>query len=252
MRRVLFLSGLDPTGAAGILLDIRVASFLGVTSSGVSTCLVVENAFRVEKVLTLKNADFESLLKAVLEESSFTATKIGLVPEESLSWFVELIKRYRDNLGNMVLDPVISATSGYQFQKSISDDFKKLISLTDIVTPNYEEALKIAGENVSPEDAGMKLLGLGVKNVVITGYPINGLKIRDYLFSENISTFYESDFIQKKVRGTGCAFSSAIACFSVQGYGFTDAVFRAAELVKNGIQKAEPISKEIYTLHFEK
>ncbi len=251
MKKVLFLSGLDPTGEAGILMDTKVASFLGVNYSGITTCLVVENASRVERILTLKSGDFESLLNTVFEEYHFECTKIGLVPEESLSWFVNLIERYRDRLGRIVFDPVISATSGYQFHKTITEDFRKLIFLVDIITPNYEEALKIAGKEVLPDEAGTMLLKAGAKAVIITGY-LNGEKIRDYLFSESISLFHDSEFIQKKVRGTGCAFSAAIACFSVQGLSLEEAFYRAIELVKNGIRNAKLISEEVYALNFKK
>lgn len=250
MNRVLFLSGLDPTGAAGILMDVRVASFLGVNSSGITTCLVVENAFRVEEVLPVKRNDFESLLKAVLEESTVRATKIGLVPEESFGWLSNLIEKYRDSLGVIVMDPVLSATSGYRFQRFITDDFKKLISLSDIVTPNYQEALKISGENVSLEEAGKRLLKIGARTVIITGYPVSKSKIRDYLFTENISRFYEGDFMRKKVRGTGCVFSSAIACFLVLGFKIEEAVSKAFTLVKKAIQKAELISEGVFLIRF--
>lgn len=252
MRRVLFLSGLDPTGAAGILMDTRVASFLGVNSAGITTCLVVENSFKVEKVISVKESDFKSLLTIVLEESPVSATKIGLIPQESLSWFANLILEFRGKLGKIVVDPIIMASSGYSFQKTISKDFKKLISLADVVTPNYYEVQKIVGRNLPPENAGKKLLELGMKAVIVTGHEIEKSKLRDYLILRSGTYYYESIYIPKKVRGTGCALSSAVACFLATGTSIKDAFFKAVEMVKKGIQQSETISGDIYLLRFDK
>lgn len=53
MSRVLILSGLDPTGAAGLLLDVTIASRFGAVTSGFPTCLVAENFKKLNRLFLL-------------------------------------------------------------------------------------------------------------------------------------------------------------------------------------------------------
>lgn len=254
--RILLLSGIDPTGEAGLLLDTQVAARFGAAPCGVPTCLVDENVYHVKKVIPIERAVFGSLLNSVLEEGSVKATKIGLVPEGSLKWFADLIREKKKLLGKIVLDPVLSASVGFPFHESVSSDFLSLFSQAYIVTPNFEEAKRIAGYekdlsvSVSIEEIAMKLMALGPEAVLITGERVSDERIRDRFFRGRSSKFFDNLYVQRKVRGTGCALSTALASLICAGARLTSAVEKSIEFVKEAIELARPVSDKYFQIRF--
>lgn len=246
MERILLLSGVDPTGEAGLILDTVIAFNSSVSASGAPTALVAENAYAVNQVHNVEPDAFISLVLSVLEEGPVKATKIGLLPDTLAEPLLELFLNRREDFGRVVLDPVIGSTTGYSFHTSVSPAYEDLMRLSDLITPNLEEAKFITGSAFKdPHGYGAlyeAFLKLQIKNVLVTGIPVNSEKIRDVLFLEGREYFYEHFLIPKKVRGTGCALSTYIACQLAQGAGMKMAVEKAIEAVQKWINSSIPVS----------
>src|SRR6187200_1799429 len=115
MRVVISIAGFDPSGGAGILADIKTFEAFG--------CFDI------------------------------AAVKIGMLPtREAIEVVAEIIERKR--LPNVVLDPVIRSTSGYDLIDDAAAGFlaARLLPLADIVTPNMVEAERLTGLTVTDLD----------------------------------------------------------------------------------------------------
>ena len=89
-------------------------------------------------------------------------------------------------------------------------------------------------------EAGIKLLKLGCKNVLIKGGHGNSENINDVLITSNGDEhIYESKkIISKNTHGTGCSLASAIATNLGLGIDIKESIKISIEYVQNGIKNA--------------
>ena len=134
---VLLFSGLDPSGAAGVVADIETINQFGMTSLPIITTLTVQNSQEVKLVETTSQTLIEAQFQAITKDIDFQTVKIGLMG--SLGQIKTIIKllNTRPEL-SIILDPVI--TSGNEEilldEDSINVMRNELIPLTTILTPN--------------------------------------------------------------------------------------------------------------------
>ena len=94
----------------------------------------------------------------------------------------------------------------------------KLIKKVSLLTPNIPEAEILTNTKIINEEdmifAANKLLGLGVKNVLIKGGHLQSKLVRDILLTKtDIKIFKNKRHNTKNTHGTGCTLSSAITTF---------------------------------------
>lgn len=251
--RILLISGFDPTGESGIILDSSLAAVYGLQSSGIPTCLVEENSKAVRKVNLLKAGNFQGLLESVLDEGKVNITKIGLIPHRTLPEITGLLIKHRKLLGKIVMDPVLGSTTGFMFHKTVSKELLELISICNVITPNYGEALRILesykkSPPKEPIKLGKAIRKLGPKYVVITGVESHKNKIRDYLFLKEGSLYIENDKISRTVRGTGCAFSTLLAIFMAKGLGVNDSFKKASIEVNQLVKNSKKLNDDTFVI----
>jgi hydroxymethylpyrimidine kinase/phosphomethylpyrimidine kinase len=255
-RKLLCISGLDPTGEAGLLRDISVATFVGVRAGGVVTCLVDENVFGVRRTSVIDSHTILTLIDAFLAEQRAAVTKIGLVPPSLARDLAAALWERRDALGTIVLDPVMEATAGGHFYDADDTEaLRALVALATVVTPNVREATALVDTKTRtaplPEelcDIAMSLMKMGPEAVVITGVPEGSTQVSDYFFWGSTRKVFSGAASARRVRGTGCAFSSALASFLVMGAHLPSAVERAGELVRGWINRGVYIGADTYGL----
>jgi hydroxymethylpyrimidine/phosphomethylpyrimidine kinase len=94
---------------------------------------------------------------------------------------------------------------------------------------------------------------MGAKNLVITGGHLD--KAIDLLSFRNARGAVEQEIFKaerqrsKSTHGTGCAFSSAMACHLALGRGLPEAVLLAKAYVGAAIANAQPVGRGIGPLH---
>ena len=76
---VLLFSGLDPSGAAGIVADIETINQFGMTPLPIITTLTVQNSQEVKLVETTSQTLIEAQFQALTEDIAFQTVKIGLL-----------------------------------------------------------------------------------------------------------------------------------------------------------------------------
>lgn len=232
MKVVLSIAGSDSSGGAGIQADIKTITAHKCFAETAITALTAQNTLGVYDILNVSPKFLEAELDAVFTDIRPDAVKIGMVSDKKLiKSIAKKLKEY--NAKNIVLDPVMVATSG---AKLISDDakevlIKELMPLADVITPNILEAEVLAGikiNNADDMEEACKIISkLNVKACLLKG----GHRVND----ANDLLYYDNKFIwingkrinNPNTHGTGCTLSSAIASNLAKGFKMDVAVKRS-------------------------
>lgn len=240
--KVLIIAGSDSGGGAGIQADIKsITYFKGYAMTAV-TAITAQNTIGVQSIYPLPKQIVIEQINSVTNDLSPDIIKIGMLADE------EIIDHISNNISDykIVLDPVMVATSGDVLIKDeiINSIKDKLINKSFLITPNIFEAEILSEMKINDLEnqieAGIKLLKLGCKNVLIKGGHGNSENINDVLITSNGDEhIYESKkIISKNTHGTGCSLASAIATNLGLGIDIKESIKISIEYVQNGIKNA--------------
>ena len=265
----LTIAGLDPSGGAGIIADIKTFTAFGCFASSVVTSITFQNTQGVFGAVHQTAETVRGQIEPILDDYEIAALKTGMLPTREIIEEVARIIEEND-LKNFVVDPVVRSTSGYDLidDAALQSLIEKLFPLAEIVTPNLPEteriaAMKIENEN-DIEKAAKKIQSFGAKNVLIKGGHFvkakgEGRKAKDFLFICNEKYVFEAEYIETDAtHGTGCTLAAAIAANLALGKNLTEAVDVAKKFVTEAIRTApnlgkghSPINHSIKDLEFE-
>ncbi|KTD21426.1 phosphomethylpyrimidine kinase ThiD/thiamin-phosphate pyrophosphorylase fused protein ThiE [Legionella lansingensis] len=256
MRTVWTIAGLDPSGCAGIHTDIQTIWGLGLRACSITTALTAQNAHHVSAIEYVSAEHVANQLATLTAYTKPLAIKIGMLGASAANEvLLSFLARYD---GNVVLDPVIQATSGTPLYpadlKTYLADLRRFFPFVDILTPNKMEAELLLNRSLSSytdiEEAAHELIHLGIKNILLKGG-----HVKDNAFSQDYWTNgKESFWLSNKrypiahYRGTGCTLSSAIAAALALGHDIKDAIVIAHMYTHRGIRLAHRIDKTIAML----
>ena len=255
----LTIAGLDPSGGAGIVADIKTFSAFGCFAAAAVTSVTFQNTTGVFGAVHQTADSVRRQIEAVLDDYDIAAIKTGMLPTREIIEEVARIIKER-KLKNVVVDPVVRSTSGYDLidDAALKALVQQLFPLADLVTPNIPEAERIAGiEIVSTEDvarAAKIIRSHGARNVLIKGgHLLNGecgvrnaepRKAVDHLFVDDKIEEFEGEFIDTTAtHGTGCVLSSAIAANLALGKNMVDSIRTAKAFVTEAIRTAPHLGK---------
>lgn len=250
MKKVLTIAGSDSSGGAGIQADLKTITVHGMYGMSVITALTAQNTMGITGVQKVPAEFVKKQLEAVFEDIFPDAVKIGMLPDAEVTEAVtEILEKY--NAKNIVIDTVLSSTSGTALSEESAEDIKRrLYSISTVITPNVPEAEKLTGLKIkTKEAAGEAAAFLCEKydcNVLLKGGHLEFKnKALDLLFlREGEAKWYEEDrIINSNTHGTGCTLSSAIACNLAQGMDISQAVFKAKKYITKCINAGLDIGK---------
>lgn len=256
MKRVLVIGGFDPSGGAGLQIDLITLKELGVFPFTVTTAVTIQNSQNVTDVYALPSKIILEQVQAILQDSKIDAIKIGMLgTEKNVLAIADLLRKLKII---SVIDPVFQASKDFPL---LSPDaipaFKKhLLPLATVLTPNLIEAQKLVLSAVEGstkfrirsvsdmKTAAQTLRKLGPKWVLMKGGHLTRGKLTNILY--NGKKFFE--FTQERVkgrdvRGTGCILSSALAGFLALGHNVPEATELAQEYTFKKIKAASKIGK---------
>jgi hydroxymethylpyrimidine/phosphomethylpyrimidine kinase len=187
-------------------------------------------------------------LVTLVADVKVSAVHIGtLASGDVASEVVAFLKK--SQLPNIVLDPVLAASSGARLLDDTGQKVmvEELLPLTTVLTPNAQEAAVLTGLDVTNIDdmkqAASRLREMGATNVVVTGGHLD-VAIDLLSFSDGgIQTFKSERLESNFTHGTGCAFSTSIACHLAQGRPLAEAVLLAKAYVTAAISNGYPVGK---------
>ena len=240
MNTALTIAGSDSCGGAGIQADLKTMTTNGVYGMSAITALTAQNTTGVSDIYEV-TADFlKAQLKAIFEDITPDAIKIGMVSSKDLIIAIaESLKKY--NGKNIVLDPVMVATSG---AKLISDDAietlkEYLIPMATVITPNIPEAEVLSKMKITNEEEMIKAAEKISKkyNVAVLckgGHSINDAN--DLLYRDGEYKWFKGKRINNpNTHGTGCTLSSAIASNLAKGRNLDEAVEKAKAYISGAL-----------------
>lgn len=212
------IAGVDPSGGAGVLADVKTFSALGTYGCGVIAALTAQNTRTVTGIHEVPPAFLALQLETLFSDVRIDAVKIGmLATSELIDVVADALRRHRPRF--VVLDPVMVAKSGDRLLRpdAMQALIRDLLPLATVVTPNLPEAGDLLGRVVSeaPDDmlaAARDLHALGAQAVLLKGGHGTGERLTDLLYVDDRSVLIAADRIPTaNTHGTGCTFSSAIA-----------------------------------------
>ncbi len=245
---VLTISAIDSAGMAGHNMDLRTQNALGVHSLSVITANTAQNNDHVLAINPTPIEAINSQLEA-LAEIPVDIVKIGLIVNDSqLKAVGEFLKLHSKTV---IFDPVLIASNGSELSDAVTESkmIKNLLPECDWITPNIQEAEQLTGIAINSDEdvvrAAKRFLEMNVKNVVIKGgHRKDQLEYSSDYFTNGLTSFWISNprIKTNHDRGTGCAFSSALASALALDYSIFDSIIVAKMSINQGLKQAISIN----------
>jgi hydroxymethylpyrimidine/phosphomethylpyrimidine kinase len=238
---VLTVSGSDSSAGSGVQGDLKVFAAMRIYGTAVVTAVTSQNTRGVHDVFPMPGTVVAGQLGAVLDDMPISAVKVGMLATAEAAAAVTA-KARSGLLPNLVIDPVLSASTGRR--TGVSTAIERLLPYAVVATPNREEASALVGWQVAtPADmagAAAQLASNGPKYVVVTGGDmVAGEEAVDAVWTDAGARFLRYPrVISRNSHGTGCAFSAAIAGRLAMGDSVPDALVYAKEYVARSLLTA--------------
>jgi|SRR5215831_7634606 len=247
---VLSIAGYDPSSGAGITADIKTIAAHGCYGVTCITALTVQSSRGVQRVEGVEGHIITETLEELVSDVDIAAVKIGMLGSaEAARSVAAFLKRHRP--AHVVLDPILRSSSGTELLSR--DGFRilkeRILGMAYVITPNIEEAAALTGLSVSSvpemESAAQSLRQTGIKNVIITGGHLD--PPMDLISEANKHPVVLSGvkIVSPSTHGTGCAFSTSLACRLALGNNLAESAKAAKHHVESLLKNALPIGKGI-------
>lgn len=245
----LTIAGSDSSGGAGIQADLKTFAALGVHGASVLAALTAQNTQGVTAIHDVPPAFVAAQIDAVFADLDIRAVKIGMLSRAAAIEAAGAgLARHRAK--NIVLDPVMVATSGAALlaPEAIDKLRRELIPRALVVTPNLPEAAALTGASLARNEQEMEIqareiLSFGPAYVLIKGGHGDGVESIDLLIGQGEVLRLSAPRVPgKNTHGSGCTLSSAIAAGLAKGLPLHDAVREAKAYVTAAIAAAERLN----------
>jgi hydroxymethylpyrimidine kinase/phosphomethylpyrimidine kinase len=241
---VLSIAGLDPSGGAGIVADIKTIYALGCFPAAALTSITYQNTMGVFGAEHQTAETLRAQVEPVIRDLNVVAAKTGMLPTAEI--VAEVARLFaEENLQPPVVDPVMVSTSGHDL---IGDEAfrilkSQLLPVARIVTPNIPEAERLAEFAIETESdmrrAAEAIRSLGARAVLVKGgHRAIQQQAIDLLLNDdgNFVEFREEYIEVGEIHGSGCTLSAAIAAGLGKGMTLEDAVRSAKTYITDRIR----------------
>ena len=204
------------------------------------TALTAQNTTGVTGIMEVSPEFLENQLDAVITDIRPDAVKIGMVSSEKL--IKTISKKLKEHhAGNIVVDPVMVATSGSRLisENAIETLKTQLLPMASVITPNIPEAEVLAEMEIRSEkdmvEAAKKINEMYHCAVLCKGgHSLNDAN--DLLYQNGKATWFRGKRINNpNTHGTGCTLSSAIASNLAKGFDLETSVERAKDYISGAL-----------------
>ena len=249
---VLTIAGVDPSGGAGVLADVKAISALGGYACAVITALTAQNTRAVTGIHPVPPSFVREQLNTLFDDVTLDAAKIGMLGQRPVIEAVaERLAKFR--LTHVVLDPVMVAKSGDALLErgAVGALREALLPQATMITPNLPEAGVLLGEAAPQNVAGMRrcaealhrLLGKAGRWVYLKGGHLPGKEAVDLLFDgERMIELKAPRVDTRNTHGTGCTLSAALAALLPQATDTPDAARRAKDYLTGALRRADELA----------
>ncbi|MDP9159056.1 MAG: bifunctional hydroxymethylpyrimidine kinase/phosphomethylpyrimidine kinase [Acidobacteriota bacterium] len=246
---VLTIAGFDPSSGAGVTADLKTMAAHNCYGVACITALTVQSTKGVLRVEPMQAGLVTETLLELAADLEIAAVHIGALGSGSVA---EAVADFLTSSKppNVVLDPILQSSSGANLLdlRGVEVMKQRLLPVVTVLTPNIDEAAQLTGRVVTNLDemrsAASKLHAMGCEAVVVTGGHLD--RAIDLLSFQTPRGIQREVFKAPRQRsssthGTGCAFSTAMACHLAQGRGLPEAVLLAKAYVSAAIANSRPL-----------
>src|SRR3954471_9226711 len=266
---VLTIAGFDPSSGAGICADIKTIAAHSCYGVAGITALTVQSTAGVRRVQPVDPTLLKETLEELDSDLDIAAVHIGMLASAKL---VKVVADFlqptdardtswengRARLPNVVLDPILRSSSGAELLDPAGTRLviERLIPLSDVITPNVDEASALTGLKVTDleqmREACARLHQMGASSAVITGgHMEKAIDLLSFQTKRGIEqeVFKAERQRSKSTHGTGCAFATAMACHLALERGVAEATLLAKTYVSAAIMNAQSLGKGTGPVH---
>jgi len=258
---ILTIAGFDPSSGAGVTADIKTIAAHGCYGVACITAMTVQSTRGVKRVEAVGPAMLSETLEELAADLDIAAVHVGMLGSgKVVKVVVDFLadRAGKERLSNVVLDPILKSSSGADLLDAAGSKLmiERLLPLADVVTPNVDEAAALTGVQVKDLEgmkaAAAKLHEMGSAAVVITGGHLD--KAIDLLSFKTKRGIEQEIFKAERQRsnsthGTGCAFSTAMACHLGMDRGLAEAALLAKTYVTAAISYGHPLGRGTGPVH---
>jgi hydroxymethylpyrimidine/phosphomethylpyrimidine kinase len=248
----LTIAGMDPSGGAGILADVKAMSALGAYACAVVAALTAQNTQTVTDISPVNPQFVRAQIDTLFADVTIHATKIGMLGQTGV---IEVVA---DRLGHfkpehIVLDPVMVAKSGDLLleQKAVGALREQLLPLATILTPNLPEAGVLLEMRSVETVREMRRVAERLRNlmthgghrwVLVKGGHLPGNDTIDILHDGDQMIELPGHRIPtRNTHGTGCTLSSALTALLPQAESVPLATKMAKDYLIQAILHADAL-----------
>lgn len=237
MASILTIAGLDGSGGAGIVADVRTIASLGFNPAAVVTAITFQNTQRLEGVFDMAGS-ISRQIEVIKSDLKIAGIKTGMV--YSIEAAEEIKRGIKGVEAVKVLDPVLNASVGGKL--SSINVYRYMLPSFDVVTPNAHEAAALSGIAIDSVgdatetaiEAAERIHEMASVKVIVTGGSLGGT---DIIYDGDVH-FVEAETGNVVIHGTGCIYSSALTCFLARGEKLLDAARKARLYVIESVKRA--------------
>ena len=218
----LSIAGLDPSGGAGVLADVKTMSALGAYGMAVIAALTAQNTQAVTGISPVPPDFVARQIDTLFADVRVDAVKIGMLGQAGVTRVVtDRLTHWKP--AHLVLDPVMVAKSGdHLLERQALDALREgLVPLATIITPNLPEAGVLLEQSPADNLKDMRrvaerlrrlLADDGERWVFLKGGHLPGNDTVDLLHDGDRLIELPGRRIEtRNTHGTGCTLSAALA-----------------------------------------
>ena len=250
---ILTIAGVDPSGGAGVLADVKAISANGAYACAVIAALTAQNTQAVSGIHPVP-ADFvREQLETLLADVAIDAVKVGMLGQRPvIAAVADGLARWRPV--HVVLDPVMIAKSGDALleKDAVGALREALLPLATVITPNLPEAGVLLGrrapENLKEMRHAAQALREGMTHagerwVYLKGGHLAGNEATDLLHDgDRMIELTQLRLPTKNTHGTGCTLSAALAALLPQSADVPAAASRAKAYLTAALSRADELN----------
>lgn len=249
----LTIAGMDPSGGAGILADIKAMSALGTYACAVVAALTAQNTLAVTDISPVNPQFVGQQIETLFADIKIHAVKIGMLGQTGV---IEVVAQKLGHFKpqHIVLDPVMVAKSGDLLleQKAVNTLREQMLPQATLLTPNLPEAGVLLEMRPVETVKEMRRVAERLRNlmshdsqrwVLVKGGHLPGNDTIDLLHDGDVMIELPGHRIQtRNTHGTGCTLSAALAALLAQGADAPEAAKAAKKYLVSAIAHADELS----------
>lgn len=249
----LTIAGVDPSGGAGILADIKTMMALGAYGTAVVAALTAQNTQAVTGIHTVPAAFVAQQIDTLFIDVRIDAVKIGMLGQQPVIRAVaERLAHWKP--GHLVVDPVMVAKSGdHLLERSAVNELREaLLPQATMLTPNLPEAGVLLGTSAVDNLKDMRrvaerlrrlLNDNGERWVFLKGGHLPGNDTIDILHNgDRLIELPGQRIATRNTHGTGCTLSAALAALLPQTADAVDAARQAKHYLVTAIARSSELN----------